>query len=66
MAQIGLHAFAGSRTADFCSWFWCTWCAIAQEYRTVEYNDIYNGVWPEGEEAESFHPKIAPDLQSMA
>ena len=36
---------AGTRMKDFCSWFWCPLCALCQETRTIQANNVHEGVW---------------------
>lgn len=44
----------GSRLGDICTWFWCSMCAICQEARTLQVNNVVEGVW--------HGPTIAADM----
>ena len=42
---LGGTVLVGSRMGDFCTWMWCSPCALCQETRTLWANNVHEGVW---------------------
>jgi hypothetical protein len=44
-ALTPLFGSAGSKLGDCCTYFWCFYCALCQETRTLWLNNVERGVW---------------------